>query len=217
MLQRVLGHAEHAQDVRPVGLLHRLQIDVFEIIADLLHGCVIHQHIQLAKLLDVRLDGVFAESLLSDVALSKLASSSGLFDLLLGHLGIFFFLGEIADGYVGTLASKADGDGAANSGVATGDKRRLVLEKPATFIFLQRRVALFVPELELGEVGSRCELRVETWTAGLVLWRQSLPWVGRYRLIAWGVGHDCCWWRKDWSGFTVVLLDSVLLEWLCRG
>ena len=128
VLEGVLAHGEHGEDVGAERAFHDGEIDVLEVLADLLHGAVVDEDAELAEGLDVLLDGFLAVFVFGQVERHEVGFAAGLFDVRFRPLGVFFLLGEVDDGHVGTFTGHQDGDAAADTRVATSDKNGLVLE-----------------------------------------------------------------------------------------
>lgn len=57
--------------------------------------------------------------ILHDVTRDEQSLLSGLFDALLGDLGVRLLLGEVVDGDIGSLASEEDGSSTSNARIST--------------------------------------------------------------------------------------------------
>lgn len=139
------------------------------VLARLLHGSVVDKDIELAKDLDVLVDGGLAVSLLLEVVLHAVTLTTSLFNLLDGVLCVLLFFGQIQDRDVGTFSGHEDSDGATDAAITTGDENSLVLEETSALVLLEVGLAIVVPVFKLCPVGLLLHVLVETRAALLVL------------------------------------------------
>jgi len=176
-----LGHGEDTQDVGTEGLLHNSQVDVLEVVHELLHSGVIHEHAELAELLHVGGDGLLAVLLNGNVQGEEVRLAASGLDSLFGVLSVCLLLGKIDEGdvctfsparrrrgqptviFCGTARSESDSrhenrDRSADTRITTSDQDGLVFQQAPALVLLQiRLLAGVVKVLELGPVGSGLE------------------------------------------------------------
>src|SRR5688572_22153404 len=128
-----LGHVEVAVEIRAHRHVELLFRDFFDRFGMTLEGCVVHQDVESAELVDRVVDRVLAEGRVADIACDRDAASTLGFDLAAGLPGIGVFA-QVDDRHIRTLAGEEDCHRAANARISTGDERNHSLELAAAYI-----------------------------------------------------------------------------------
>ena len=110
MVKSIFRHGKDLKDVASESALDILQINILEVLAHDLLRSIVDQDVDLAKLIDVLLDGVFASLVVHEVSGEQNTLAALLLDHLLGLFGVFLLLGEVHDCHVSTFAGEEDGD-----------------------------------------------------------------------------------------------------------
>lgn len=115
MMERVFGHGEHLQNVAAEGTLDHVEINILKVLAHYLLGGIVDENVDLAKGVDMLLDGFAAGLVVHEVAGDEQAFPSLLLHHLLGLFGVLLFFREVDDAHVCALAGKQQSDRPANS------------------------------------------------------------------------------------------------------
>ena len=129
----------------------------------LLEGRVVDQDVELAEARPPSFHGVLAEFGIGHVAREQDAAAAFLLHGALGFLGVVVLV-EIGDRHVGALARVQHGHRAADTGIAAGDQRDLVLELLGALVM--RRV-VHRRELEFRFVSGLLEMLLRQRRCGI--------------------------------------------------
>ena len=125
-----LDQVEHREDIDLEGLQQLIRRDILDALLRILDSGVVHQHIQLAELVEGLLHGIPAELLVGDIAGDQQAAALVLLHQRFGLFGISVLI-EIQDRHVRAFLGKGDRHGATDPAVATGDQGHLALQLAA--------------------------------------------------------------------------------------
>lgn len=109
-MKSIFGNGKHLQNVAAKGALDLIQVDILQVTAHDLLGCVVDEDVYLAVLVDVFLDRLLARLIVHEVAGDEHALAALLLNHLLGALGVFLLFWEVHDAHICTLTRKEDGD-----------------------------------------------------------------------------------------------------------
>src|SRR5688572_14871947 len=128
-----LGHVEVAVEIRAHRHVELLFRDFFDRFGMTLEGCVVHQDVEAAELVDRVVDRVLAEGRVTDIACDRDATSTFGFDRAAGLPGIGV-LAQVDDRHICTLAGEEHCHCPANARISTGDERNHPLELAAAYV-----------------------------------------------------------------------------------